>query len=144
MEATCKRALQEEQDIAAQVQAAGNVTRSITANALSQLGDATTPRDLDVETTTVQEGVSPKNLNDVDEWQLDQPTRERHEAQIAAVQAMESEAADSASASDSKTPTSRPKGHKAKQTALERIPEDPTTSEAGSYRSADEERPADE
>eukprot|EP00971_Amphidinium_carterae_P059026 1166926-Amphidinium_carterae.1 len=114
----------------------------ITADALSQLGDATTPHDLDVETATVQEGVLPKNLNDVDEWQLDQPARERHKAQIAAVQAMDSEAADSASASDSKTRTSRRKGHKAKQAAkptepLERLPEDPTTSEAGSYHSAD-------
>eukprot|EP00971_Amphidinium_carterae_P259738 5153543-Amphidinium_carterae.1 len=59
------------------------------------------PRDPHVETATVQEGVSPKHLDEVDEWQLDQPARERHEAQIAAVQAMESETADSAAASDS-------------------------------------------
>eukprot|EP00971_Amphidinium_carterae_P151847 3009699-Amphidinium_carterae.1 len=56
---------------------------------------------------------------------------------------MENETADSASASDPKKLTSRGKGHKAKQAAkpaepLERTPEDPPASDAGSYRSAEE------
>eukprot|EP00971_Amphidinium_carterae_P137765 2730604-Amphidinium_carterae.1 len=117
MEASSRRALQEEQDIAAQVQAAGNATRNITADALSQLGDGTTPRDRDLETATVLEGLSPKHIDEVDEWQLDVPARERHEAQIAAVQATENETADSASTSKPKKLTSRGKGHKAKQAA---------------------------
>eukprot|EP00971_Amphidinium_carterae_P057563 1138266-Amphidinium_carterae.1 len=76
---------------------------------------------------------------------MDVPARERHEAQVAASQAMEtSGTADAASASDNKKilPT-RGKSDNAKQIAkpiepLEGIPEGPQASEAGSYHSAEE------
>eukprot|EP00971_Amphidinium_carterae_P051710 1018069-Amphidinium_carterae.1 len=92
MEAIRKHALKEEQDIQAQH-----------------------GHDLE-ETGTVQEGLSPKNLDDVDR----SPARERQEAQLAAAQSMDAETTNATCAASAKRiPLIAPRGksNKAKQAA---------------------------
>eukprot|EP00971_Amphidinium_carterae_P244049 4846060-Amphidinium_carterae.1 len=61
-------AAEEDEAIANTLREAEHAPRHITAEALSQLGDDTVPRDNDLEeTAAVAEALSPKHMGDVDE-----------------------------------------------------------------------------
>eukprot|EP00971_Amphidinium_carterae_P104971 2078711-Amphidinium_carterae.1 len=101
VEANRRRAKAEQEAIDQAVLDAGNSSRNITAAALSQLEDDTQNHAVPKGAPTVNEGGSPKRIDEVDEYALDVPALERHAAQLASNQAADGA---SASASDRSTP----------------------------------------
>eukprot|EP00971_Amphidinium_carterae_P295505 5868869-Amphidinium_carterae.1 len=85
------------------------------------------------------EGLSPKQLADVDPWEMDALAKERHDAALAATQSADAQSSEAASATaQSRKPVpSRVKGNKVKPAAkpMTRIDEQ---SEAGSYGTAED------
>eukprot|EP00971_Amphidinium_carterae_P079543 1574087-Amphidinium_carterae.1 len=147
MEAIRKRSVEAEKAIDDTLREAENVSRCITAEALSQLGDSTPQRAHDFdETATVKEGLSPKQIVEFDEWNVDTQAREIHEAQVAAARDLDGDASSSASASDPKVRVpqiphrggGKNKQHKVLAAPMDTVLEDTLPSDAGSYRSIEE------
>eukprot|EP00971_Amphidinium_carterae_P198392 3937442-Amphidinium_carterae.2 len=81
-EANRRRAIAEQEALEQTVREAGNATRHITAEALSQLEDDNPKKrsKMDEEVRSEVEGGSPKRLKEVDEFMLDVPALEAHAA----------------------------------------------------------------
>eukprot|EP00971_Amphidinium_carterae_P205878 4085705-Amphidinium_carterae.1 len=126
---------------------------SLTADALSQLGDETPTPAADPDgAATVIEGGSPKHLDEVDELELDLPVLQTHAAKLAALQAADGASAGSAEVSISAA-TRAALQRRAKMKISPRplnapmavVPEEQAQpSETGSYRSVEEPEKPDE
>eukprot|EP00971_Amphidinium_carterae_P168697 3342361-Amphidinium_carterae.1 len=92
-EANRRRAIAEQEAVEQTVREAGNATRHITAEALSQLDDNPKKRSkLDVEVCSEVEGGSSNRLKEVDKFLLDVSALETHAAQFAASQFLDGSA----------------------------------------------------
>eukprot|EP00971_Amphidinium_carterae_P112259 2223684-Amphidinium_carterae.2 len=145
MAAIRKRTIAEEQDIQAQVEVVDNATRLLTADALSTLPNESLKREGDAdETGTIMEGLSPKQLDEVDPWEMDTLAKEPHDAALAAALSTDAQSSESPSAAaQSKKPIpSRVKGNKVKPAAkpMTWIEEQSETGSYGTAEDAEEEK----
>eukprot|EP00971_Amphidinium_carterae_P126971 2515720-Amphidinium_carterae.1 len=98
-----------------------------------------------METATVNDALSPRNMDDVDEYGIETPILEAHAAQIAALQAADGASAGSADAPNSAAAAAlqrRARASKKIPPKQNTVPMDPVIeeqpSEASSYRSMEE------